>query len=64
MFDQTKAVYTALTNAVVEAAQTIEDSVGLVHNEINNLQEEQMLRLDEIKSKRIKPKSSSKSIKS
>ncbi len=60
MFDQTREVYTALTNAIVEAAKTIEDTVGLVHNEVINLQEEQQCRLDDIKSKHTKPKSRTK----
>ena len=52
IFQSSKEILAAFTSAFVLTAQTVEKTVKLIENEVDNLDEEQQIRLDEIKAKR------------
>ena len=53
MWQDIKSVVTAATNTLVSVFRTMEKTVKLVENEVDNLDEEQKLRLKEIAQKRL-----------
>ena len=53
LFQSVKIVFTSFTNMMVSIMRTSEKSVQLVENELDNLHEEQRLRLEEAYSERL-----------
>ena len=52
MWDNIKTILQSITNVAVSVATSAEKTVKLYENEVDNLSEEQMLRLDAAKAKR------------
>lgn len=52
MFKAIGASITSITNVIVKACKVLEDTVGLVESEVNNLSVEQQIRMDAIVAER------------